>query len=207
MRRLLLILFSVLLHGYVGLRLIPSLAGGSWAAPALGVLLATSAWLLPLSLIGGKLRWAGARTALAWSGMLAMGWFSSLFVLTVLRDVLLLALAALVALVAFVARWPGVLAPEWITQMTQATAWAVLAAAVTVTVLGAWNARRTAAVVRVEVPVTDLPEALHGFTIVQISDIHVGPTIRGGYVQAIVERVNRLEADMVRSPATWSTAA
>ena len=194
MRRIPLILFSMLLHGYVGLRLIPSLAGGPWAGPALGVLLATSALLLPLSLVGGKLRWPGARTALAWTGMLAMGWFSSLFVLTVLRDVLLLALAALVALVA---RLPGVLAPEWITQITQATAWAVLAAAATVTVLGAWNARRTAAVVRVDVPVTDLPEALHGFTIVQISDIHVGPTIRGEYVQAIVDRVNRLEADMV----------
>ena len=194
MRRIPLILFSLLLHGYVGLRLIPSLAGWSLAGLALGVLLATSAWLLPLSLIGRNLRWAGARTALAWSGMLAMGLFSSLFVLTVLRDVLLLASAALVALVALL---PGALAPEWIIQMTQATAWAVLAAAATVTVLGAWNARRTAAVVRVDVPVTDLPEALHGFTIAQISDIHVGPTIRGGYVQAIVDRVNRLEVDMV----------
>ena len=45
MRRLLLILFSLLLHGYVGLRSIPSLAGGSLAGPALGVLLATSALL------------------------------------------------------------------------------------------------------------------------------------------------------------------
>jgi uncharacterized protein len=188
MRRILLILFSTLLHGYVGLRLIPSLAGWSLAGPALGVLLATSALLLPLSLIGRNLRWPGARTALAWSGMLAMGLFSSLFVLTVLRDALLLASAAWATL------WPGALAPEWI---SPATAWAVLAAAATVTVLGAWNARRTAAVVRVDVPVTDLPEALHGFTIAQISDIHVGPTIRGGYLQAIVDRVNRLEADMV----------
>ena len=38
MRRLLLILFSLLLHGYVGLRSIPSLAGGSLAGPALFVL-------------------------------------------------------------------------------------------------------------------------------------------------------------------------
>jgi predicted MPP superfamily phosphohydrolase len=186
MRRIPLILFSVLLHGYVGLRLMPSLAG--WYGPALGVLLAASAMLLPLSLVGRNLRWPVARTALAWSGMLAMGLFSSLFVLTVLRDALLLASAAWVAL------WPGALAPEWI---AQATAWAVLASAATVTVLGAWNARRTAAVVRVDVPVPDLPQALHGFTIAQISDIHVGPTIRGGYLQAIVERVNRLEADMV----------
>jgi hypothetical protein len=49
----------------------------------------------------------------------------------------------------------------------------------------------------VDVPVRGLPEALHGFTIAQISDIHVGPTIRSGYLQAIVHRVNSLGADMV----------
>ena len=188
MGRTLLMLISLLLHGYVGLRLMPSLAGWPAAGLVLGVLLVASALLLPLSLFGRKLRWPGARTALAWSGMLAMGLFSSLFVLTVLRDALLLMSAALAAL------WPGALALDAI---GQTTAWAVLAAATTVTVLGAWNARRTAAVVRVDVPVPGLPEALHGFTIAQISDIHVGPTIRGGYLQAIVDRVNRLEADMV----------
>jgi len=188
MRRTLLILVSMLLHGYVGLRLIPPLVGWPAAGSALGVLLAASALLLPLSLIGRNLRWPGARTALAWSGMLAMGLFSSLFVLTVLRDALLLVSAAWVAL------WPGALELEGI---GQATAWAVLAAAATVTVLGVWNARRTAAVVRVDVPVPGLPEALHGFTIAQITDIHVGPTIRGGYLRAIVDRVNRLDADMV----------
>ena len=141
-----------------------------------------------MSLIGRNLRWPSARTTLAWSGMLALGWFSSLFMLTVLRDALLLTWSALVVL------WPGALELDGI---RQATAGAVVAAAATVTVLGVWNARRTAAVVRVDVPVPGLPEALHGFTIAQISDIHVGPTIRGGYLQAIVDRVNRLEADMV----------
>jgi hypothetical protein len=52
-------------------------------------------------------------------------------------------------------------------------------------------------VVTVEIPVANLPAALHGFTIVQISDIHVGPTIRGRYVEAIVEAVNRLKPDVV----------
>jgi predicted MPP superfamily phosphohydrolase len=42
-----------------------------------------------------------------------------------------------------------------------------------------------------------LPPALAGFTIVQISDIHVGPTIKGGYVHAVVDRVNTLDADLV----------
>lgn len=188
MGRLLLILISLLLHAYVGLRLLPALEGWPMGEAGLGVLLATSSLLLPVSLIGRKLRRPGVRAALAWSGMLAMGLFSSLFVLTVLRDVLLLAPTAVAAL------WPGALEPA---SFGPATAWVVLAAAATVTLLGAWNARRTAGVVRVEVPVVGLPEGLQGFTIAQISDIHVGPTIRGGYLQAIVDRVNRLDADMV----------
>ena len=42
-----------------------------------------------------------------------------------------------------------------------------------------------------------LPAALAGFTIAQISDIHVGPTIKHGYVSRIVAAVNQLGADMV----------
>jgi hypothetical protein len=60
------------------------------------------------------------------------------------------------------ALWPGALPIEGI---GQTTAWAVLAAAATATVLGAWNARRTAAVVRVDVPVPGLLAALHGFKV------------------------------------------
>jgi hypothetical protein len=63
--------------------------------------------------------------------------------------------------------------------------------------LGLLNTRRTARVKRVDVPIANLPAALHGFTIAQISDLHVGPTIRAAYVQRIVDRVNGLEADAV----------
>ena len=188
MRRILLFLISMLLHGYVALRLLPPLSGWPGVAMSLCMLLAVSALLMPLSLLGRNLAWPGARAALAWSGLLAMGLFSSLFVMTLLRDAVLMAASALHAL------WPGAAAPGAI---GPATAWAVLAGAAAVTTVGAWNARRTAAVVRVDVPVAGLPAALHGFTIAQISDIHVGPTIRGGYLRAIVDRVNRLEADMV----------
>jgi predicted MPP superfamily phosphohydrolase len=38
---------------------------------------------------------------------------------------------------------------------------------------------------------------LHGFTIAQISDIHVGPTIKRNYLDAIVDAVNELDADMI----------
>jgi uncharacterized protein len=73
----------------------------------------------------------------------------------------------------------------------------VALAAIAITLIGLWNARRTAAVVVIDVPIRDLPAGLHGFSIAQVSDIHIGPTIRRGYLQAIVDAVNRLGVDMV----------
>ena len=58
-------------------------------------------------------------------------------------------------------------------------------------------ARRTAPVVNVKVPLAGLPKELEGFTIAQISDIHVGQTIRRNFVEAIVDRVNLLHADLI----------
>lgn len=51
-------------------------------------------------------------------------------------------------------------------------------------------------VVEVEVPIDGLPEAFEGYRIVQLSDVHVGPTIRGEHLRGIVERANGLDADL-----------
>jgi predicted MPP superfamily phosphohydrolase len=53
------------------------------------------------------------------------------------------------------------------------------------------------AVVQVDIPIAGLPAQLHGFRIAQITDIHVGPTIRRGYLQRIVDKVNALQADLI----------
>jgi predicted MPP superfamily phosphohydrolase len=63
--------------------------------------------------------------------------------------------------------------------------------------IGLINARRRAPIVTVDIPITNLAPALVGFTIVQISDIHVGGTIHCGYVDAIVKAVNAQQADLV----------
>ena len=87
MSRPLLLAFSILLHAYVALRLVPALAPWPWVAGALAALLAAGAVLLPLGLRRG----GGWR---ATAGLVALGAFSSFFVLTLLRDAVLL-LAAL----------------------------------------------------------------------------------------------------------------
>jgi hypothetical protein len=51
--------------------------------------------------------------------------------------------------------------------------------------------------VHVDIPVRGLPRELHGFSIAQISDVHVGPTIKRGFVEKVVARVNALNADLI----------
>ena len=59
------------------------------------------------------------------------------------------------------------------------------------------NARRRPGIRRVEVPIAGLPPALQGCRIVQISDLHVGMTIKRPFVEAVVEAVNALDADVI----------
>lgn len=49
----------------------------------------------------------------------------------------------------------------------------------------------------VQVPLTRLPQSLDRFRMVQISDLHVGPTIGKDYVRTVVERSNALEPHAV----------
>ena len=159
------------------------------------MLLAASAWLTPTALLARR-RHRHLGPALVWAGLLCMGLFSSLFVLTLARDAVWLLAGLADALISVLPGTQGA-APWQGAPLQHASALAVLLAATLVTALGFLNARRTAAVVPVEVPVAGLPPALHGFTVAQISDVHVGPTIRHGYLQRIVDTVNRLGADMV----------
>jgi hypothetical protein len=181
-----LLFVSALLHGYIGWRVGPALPPA--AGIAFGILLAASALLLPLGLWSRRVRDAALGERLAWVGLWFLGLFSSLLVLTLLRDVILLAAAALDAFL------PD---PIGLDVFVQVSAQAVPIGGLFVSLVGLVNARRTAAVVSVDVPIDGLPAELHGFTIAQISDVHVGPTIKRPYLDAIVDAVNRLEADMV----------
>ena len=175
----------LLLHAYVAWRLLPDMLSVS----ALGVG-ATALWLIvslaatPLWPLARRMTRQPLKDRLMLASMLAMGSFSSLFVLTLFRDVALLAAAVTGAVsVETALRSPGALAVP------------ILAFAATL--VGFVNARRRAAIRRVDVPIAGLPAALHGFTIAQISDLHVGATIKRDYLERVVDAVNGLNADMI----------
>lgn len=170
-----------LLHLYVGLRTLPALPWGPILQTLAGMLLLASCAFIPVGLMARS----HASDRLSWIGLLFMGMFSSLLVFTFLRDIAL----GLSSLFAPAATWHATLG--------ELSAQLVLYAALFATLVGFLNARRRAAIVEVDVPIKNLPEDLHGFTIAQISDIHVGPTIKRGYLDAIVDAVNTLEADLI----------
>lgn len=174
-----------LLHVYIGVRLLPALSIGVPGQVIGSLLLVASCILIPMGLTARSRQTNNdGADGLVWTALIAMGLFSSLFVFTLLRDVALL-VAALFTPAAAIA------------QVRHTSAWVVVSAASLATLIGFINARRVARVVHVDVPIANLPPALHGFSIAQISDIHVGPTIRRNYVEGIVTAVNRLEADAI----------
>ena len=178
----------LLFHLYMGWRLIPDMPFGVAGIVATVLLLVLSLSVLPFAEYARRNKQNPCADHLAGAGFLAMGFFSSLLILTLLREVVLLAgLAA-----------SGLLIEAATSQQLRSwSAAAVPMLAVLVTFLGFVNARRRAAIRTVEIPIAGLPEALRGFSIVQITDIHVGATIKNGYVSRIVDAVNELEADMI----------
>ncbi len=167
------IIFALLT--YVGCRLLPPLAPDAAGAAAGAAILLAAGLLVPQSIRRSD--------AFGWIGLIAMGFFSTLFVTTLLRDAFLLA----ARLVLGGSRYPTLLEP---------TAAGALVTTFAVTAIGFVIARRPR-IVNVDIPVRRLPRPLHGFSITQISDVHVGPTIRRAFIERLVGRVNDLRADLI----------
>src|ERR1700722_17267578 len=94
------ICIGVLFHIYVGFRVIPDLpinSTGRWLAVLWLVL---SCLLIPLGMVARTIKRQPLADRLAWIGLLGLGFFSSLLVLTFVRD---LAMASLLTIDAI---WP-----------------------------------------------------------------------------------------------------
>ncbi len=172
------------LPGYVGWRLLSAMSFGPIGITTGVVLLVACCLFIPFSMRARTMLDRRLADRISWVGLTAMGFFSSLFVLTLLRDILLAGTQLFMSSEQTV-RW---MAPS---------AQAALFLTFFMTVAGLIVARRRPGIVEVRIPVTGLPPALHGFSIAQISDVHVGPTIKRGFVEGIVRRVNDLNADLI----------
>lgn len=69
--------------------------------------------------------------------------------------------------------------------------------AITLSSFGVWQSIRVPDVHTVELTVPNLPQQLDGFSLVQLSDLHIGPLLKGTWVHDVVAKTNALDPDVV----------
>lgn len=119
-------------------------------------------------------------TALYWFAFISMGTIPTLIILTLVREA---------ALFPFENEKRQVLK-----NFFNLGALGLTTAAVSI---GLFQARRLPQVNRVTVPIDGLDPKLEGITIAQLTDVHIGPTIRGNHLSQIVDLTNSLKPDLI----------
>jgi predicted MPP superfamily phosphohydrolase len=186
------------MHGYLWLRLVRDpLLTDPWRRLATWGLLAAGL-LIPVGLFSARLSGRHLSKAIP---LVAFVWLGMAFLLFAV----LLAVDAVRLL-----GWSASVATHWLRGgadlpddparrllVARAVAGGALLVAGVSTVASIRSATGPAEIEEVPVKLARLPPALSGFTLAQISDLHIGPTIREREVRRMVEQVNALRPDAV----------
>lgn len=148
---------------------------------------------VPAVVFGARYAWPELGRTLGWPAFLWMGLFFVMITTLGLLDLVRLAHRG----ARTVARRPDRPAdPERRAFFNRAIGGGAAVTAVSLTGAGVYGALRPALV---EVPITlaRLPRSMHGFTITQMSDVHIGNTIGRSFIQDMVDRANAMASDLV----------
>ncbi len=179
------------MHYYVWARLVRDPQLPPAAARLATALLATMAVVLPATLVLSRTR--GAPRAMVWVAFLWMGVVFLLFAFLGLADA-----GRAVAWVARKLRSPDAPSdPERRVLLARALAVGVSGIVAGLSAVGVRSALTGLRIKDVPVRIPNLPPALAGLRLVQISDVHIGPLLQKEWVEGVVERVRALRPDLV----------
>jgi predicted MPP superfamily phosphohydrolase len=185
------------MHAYLWVRLVrdPGLAD-PWRrlATVLLVLLALS---VPVGMFAVRLGTGWVARLLP---VLAFTWLGAAFLLVCAvgaLDVARVAAQGLTIVLDWMRTTPDAPDPGRRAFMARAVAGGAVLAAGGATALSFRTATGPAEITEVPVRLARLPKALSGLTIAQITDLHVGPTIREREVRRVVEQTNALRPDVI----------
>ena len=197
------------MHAWVGHRQIhQGRSYPAWARRMIWGLVVVLGAVPLLAAFGRRLGLVGSEFgALEWIGFVLMGLSSLLISFTLIVELPRLFAAGVGALHRRLRAPADATAPAVGSEQPESVArrqffadvvnYGIVGGATGLSAVGFAAARRVPRVVEVEVPIADLHPDLVGFRVVQLSDVHVGPTIRGTWLDQVVEVVNTLDADLV----------
>ncbi len=199
--------FSILLvsYGYIGWRLISSSKiKAPWNLIFWGIIIICLflPFIYMYLVMGG---FSGSWINLmAWIAYISLGFFFFLFVLLITRDLVVICIKCLKKthsilndLIKSRKKHPDSINQERRLFLTNSINIASISFSGILIGYGFYEANHSPFVSPVTIPIDDLPDDLEGFRIVQISDTHIGPTIKKPEVIKIVEIANRLNADLI----------
>lgn len=182
---------------YIGRRLISPLPCGGKTKEFLRTLLILPFVLPPLAMLTRN-RTGGIwnTTPLPWIAYLGMGFLSLVLTLLLCRDLVSGIFKITTRIIPL--RRKETPEPPAISASNPGMAnLVILVTAALLTLWGAVAANRTPQVREVPIAVRNLPAGFEGFRIVQISDLHAGPTIRRTFITRVVNRIRPLQPDMI----------
>ena len=183
-----------LMHGYVAWRIIPTL-GFSSSQTILGYTTVFILSLLPILPI--ILRMSGNESKLidkfSFVGYTSLGFFTLSFFIFVAKDLVF----QLIALLGHIINEDNPFDNSKRDFIKKSITLGIIGISGTATGLGFYNSRKGPSVIKHDIFLESLPESFNNFTIAQISDLHIGPTIKRPYVENVLDKISIHNPDLI----------
>ncbi|MBA64571.1 MAG: phosphohydrolase [Candidatus Marinimicrobia bacterium] len=184
----------LLMHGYVGWRLIPSFN----LTPFYFYLAFTIIFILGFTpLIPILLRINGYESKIidkiSLIGYTSLGFFTLSFVILLAKDFLLQSISLFNSFFNI----DQTIDESKRAFIKKSVSIGIIGLTGSATAYGFYNARKGPKIIKQNIFLKNLPSEFENFTIAQISDLHVGPTIKKPYVENVLSQISHLNPDMI----------
>jgi len=187
-----------ILHGYVGWKIFSSLNLSSSYA-VIGIIFLAILTLLPVLPI--LFRYNGYETSfldkLSLIGYTSLGFFTLSFVAFLSKDLLFKVWGFISSFFSADVKQQITLDVDKREFLEKSLSIGILSLIGPTTAYGFYSARKGPTIINQDIYLKNLPDSFENFTIAQISDLHVGPTIKKPYVEKVVNQISTINPDLI----------
>ena len=186
------------MHGYVGWKIFSGLNLNSSFA-IIGIILLAILTLLPVLPI--LFRYNGYESSfldkLSLIGYTSLGFFTLSFVAFLSKDLLFKVWGFISSFFSADVKQQITLDVDKREFLEKSLSIGILSLIGPTTAYGFYSARKGPTIINQDIYLKNLPDSFENFTIAQISDLHVGPTIKKPYVEKVVNQISTINPDLI----------